>query len=109
MKYKQIPNTNYEVNPQGEVRHTVKRNVMKVQWKRGYPYVRIWNKVCKKKKNYYLHRIVCELFIPKPQTGVYEVGHRVPDRHNYAVTNLEWTTRYDNMQEMHSRLRLRHT
>lgn len=49
-----------------------------------------------KRKNYYVHRLVAEAFIPNPN-GLKEVNHIDYDTLNNAVWNLEWTSRECNI------------
>ena len=49
-----------------------------------------------KKKNFYVHRLVAEAFIPNPQNYTY-INHKDYDRGNNNVDNLEWCTQsYNN-------------
>lgn len=47
------------------------------------------------KKNYYIHRLVAQAFIPNP-LGLPEVNHKDEDKSNNIVENLEWITKKDN-------------
>lgn len=49
-----------------------------------------------KKKNYYIHRLVAEFFVPN-HDNLPEVNHFDSDRSNNHYTNLEWVTRSENM------------
>ena len=47
-------------------------------------------------KNKYIHRLVAEAFIERPD-GLYEVNHLDEDKKNNIVNNLEWCDRkYNN-------------
>lgn len=50
-----------------------------------------------KVKNYYIHRIVAEAFIPNPE-GLPCVNHLDYNRSNNDISNLEWCTQTENMQ-----------
>lgn len=58
-----------------------------------------------KRKNHYIHRLVAEAFLDKPD-GAEVVNHIDYDRYNNRVSNLEWTTQLENVR--HSRFRMRH-
>lgn len=45
----------------------------------------------KKRKNYYLHRVVADLFIPNPNAFP-EVNHKDANKSNNHVSNLEWVS-----------------
>ncbi len=49
-----------------------------------------------KDKNFYIHRIVAELFIPNPK-NLKEVNHIDGDKSNNGASNLEWASRIDNV------------
>ena len=55
--------------------------------KNGYRQVNL----CKegKKKTYYIHRLVAEVFIPNPD-NLPQVNHKDEDKSNNCVSNLEW-------------------
>lgn len=48
-----------------------------------------------KRKNYYIHRLVAEAFIPNPN-GFETVNHKNEDYTDNRVENLEWMSRADN-------------
>lgn len=56
----------------------------------------------KNKKNYYIHRLVAEAFIPNPD-NLKEVNHIDYNKSNNIVTNLEWASRKENLEWSHSR------
>ena len=65
----------------------------------GYRYVTICMEG--KRKNYYMHKLVSEAFIPNPHKRL-EVNHIDGNKANNSVYNLEWCTRSHNMQHAYS-------
>ncbi len=59
-----------------------------------------FSKSCKI-KTYRIHRIVAIHFIPNPNNYP-EVNHIDGNKENYAMINLEWCTRSQNMKHAHS-------
>ena len=89
----------YEVSNTGKVRslNYLGRGITKElkPWKNG-GYRRINLIVAGKKKNFLLHRMVAEAFIPNPDNKP-EVNHKDGDKWNNSVANLEWATRRENI------------
>lgn len=59
-----------------------------------------------KRKNFYIHRLVAEHFIPNCCDGEY-VNHKDFDTHNNRVDNLEWCTQKQNVR--YSAHKMRHS
>lgn len=57
-----------------------------------------------KRKNYYVHRLVADAFVPNPNK-LSEVNHKDFDKRNNAASNLEWVTRSENVQWSKERMR----
>jgi len=53
----------------------------------------------KQKKNFGVHRLVAEAFIPNP-SGKLEVNHKDQNRDNNSIDNLEWVTRKENLKHI---------
>ena len=54
-----------------------------------------------KMKNFYIHRIVAELFINKSCLSKKQVNHIDGDKYNNHHSNLEWVSPKENIQHMH--------
>ena len=63
----------------------------------GYRYMPLHNG--QTSKNFYVHRLVAETFIPNPN-NLPEVNHKDGDKTNNCTANLEWCTRKEN-EDMH--------
>lgn len=91
--YKIIGNSNYLVGSDGSIFSNYINRKMKLKvMPNGYVQVRL-----KGHKERYVHRIVAEAFIEKPNDGLkYEVAHNDGSRSNNNYLNLRWATRSDN-------------
>lgn len=88
----------YLIHPYGLVKSLHKRNqgmLMKTTIRRGYYTVQLSNKLRTTTK--YVHRLVADAFIPKPE-GKDFINHINGDRLDNRVGNLEWVTAAENMQ-----------
>lgn len=61
--------------------------------KAGYPQVVLTKD--KEKKNYSVHRLVAEAFIPNPENKE-QVNHIDRNKENNNISNLEWVTHQEN-------------
>lgn len=61
----------------------------------GYAYVSLSENG--KKTNYYIHRLVAEAFLEKPEGENFVVDHLDHDRRNNMADNLEWVTQKENV------------
>lgn len=61
----------------------------------GRGYLVLGTQIDLQKKNYYIHRLVAELFIHNPDNKK-EVNHLDGNKSNNHVSNLEWVTREEN-------------
>lgn len=108
---KEIPNTiGYFVNESGEVfcnqgkgrkDKSKKVDLYKIKprpGKNGYLRVFIRDIVTNKRKDFYIHRLVAQLFIPNPNNYKY-VNHKDFNRQNNSVSNLEWCTAKHNSEQ----------
>ena len=84
----------YEVSNHGDVRNIVSgRTLCHRNNGNGYVRIELWKD--HKGRKFYVHRLVAEAFIPKPE-GCTEVNHKDLNRANNAVSNLEWVTSSEN-------------
>lgn len=69
---------------------------------RQYPYVEFRHKVNGKikRKRYFVHRLVAELFLPNPN-NLSQVNHIDGNKENSHISNLEWVSPAEN--QLHSR------
>lgn len=61
----------------------------------GYGYLIVGLSKNGKRKNFYLHRLVAEAFIPNPENKP-EVNHKKGNKYDNRACNLEWVTRSEN-------------
>ena len=95
--YKQIENLDYEINSEGIVRRISTKRIKK-SFKRPDGYIGIQLYITKEKvKNYQLHRLIANAFIPNPNNKLY-VNHIDSNRENNSLNNLEWVTFEENVK-----------
>lgn len=63
---------------------------------RGKGYYKVWLYKDKKRKMYYVHRLVAQAFIPNPNNYP-DINHKDENPRNNVVDNLEWCTESYNM------------
>lgn len=80
----------YEITKEGYIINKLRGNILKPKHNnRGYCYVRLGG------KNYYIHRLVAEKYIPNPENKP-QVNHKDGNKDNNNVSNLEWSTAKEN-------------
>lgn len=84
----------YEVSNLGRIRHGTTLVVKTVDsLSSEYPKTQLWVKGCK--KNFLIHRLVADAFIPNPE-GKPFVNHKDANKSNNIASNLEWATPFEN-------------
>lgn len=86
----------YQISNQGRVKSIGygKERIMKPVLCRGYLHVGLWKNGSQ--KWYFIHRIVCQTFIPNTD-NLTQVNHKDEDKTNNKVENLEWCdSKYNN-------------
>ena len=81
---------NYEVRPNGEVVNIKTGKVLK-PCKNAGDYFQVCLNKNGKQKNFYIHRLVAQAFIPNPD-NLPCVNHKDENKTNNNVENLEWCT-----------------
>lgn len=84
---------NSSVQPCG-FRVTTPKNISIFDNGRGYKVAT--TQIQRQKKNYYVHRLVAERYVPNP-LNLPEVNHKDGDKSNNAFWNLEWVDRLGNL------------
>ena len=83
----------YQISNTGKIK-SLRKNIIMKTWKRGsrinnqYETVQLFDKN-KKKKTFFIHRLVAEAFIPNPN-NFREVNHKDENKMNNCSENLEW-------------------
>ena len=85
----------YAVTPEGEVYSYKRKRFMKPSTdSEGYLKVSLYND--NEKKNYYVHRLVGEAYIPNSEIQP-QINHRDENKANNCLQNLEWCdSKYNN-------------
>lgn len=98
----------YQVSNTGEIKRTFKTGKeknLKGSLTSGYPSICL--SAGNSRKTFYIHRLVAEAFLDKPETNeALEVNHKDGDRRNNNVENLEWVTLREN--QLHAMGELNH-
>ena len=85
----------YQVSNLGRMKRVITGRILKSGKNRGgYLYVNL----CKngKYKTHKIHRQVAQAFIPNPENKP-EINHIDEDKSNNVISNLEWSTRKENV------------
>lgn len=87
----------YQVSDKGEIRRFYKGGGTKEVKNRDGLYYTVSLSMKCEKRTYAVHRLVAEMFIPRP-VWCTEVNHKDGNKHNNCVENLEWVTQQENQQ-----------
>jgi len=88
----------YSITKSGKVFSHKKNRFMNLTDFKGYKKVKLRdNKNNQKPKNFLVHRLVADAFIPNPENKP-EVNHINSKRFDNSIENLEWATREENNQ-----------
>lgn len=94
--WKVLPsNQNYEVSNKGRVRN-LDGKILKPN-KNSHRYFRIWLTDKKRKKQFYVHRLVAESFLGICPEGKV-VNHKNANKLDNRIENLEYVTQSENIQ-----------
>lgn len=100
MKTAIVQNGLFEVNEIGEVfriKNGVRTLASQSKTGRNNRYRVVTAHVDGVQRHYYVHRLVAEAFIPKPE-GASEINHKDGNPSNNRVENLEWCSRSENAE-----------
>lgn len=89
----------YAVSDEGEV---ISFHKLKPRENNGGYLCVILCKEGKKPKQFFIHRLVANAFLPNPN-DLPQVNHKDKDRHNNRVSNLEWCTAKENNLHAHGK------
>ena len=87
----------YQISNFGRVKSFYFKNprILKPHKVKGYSNVELYKN--KKKKQFYIHRLVMENFCPIENMNVLDVNHKDEDKSNNHISNLEWMTHKGNL------------
>lgn len=87
----------YQISNFGRVKSFYFKNprILKPHKVKGYSNVELYKN--KKKKQFYIHRLVMENFCPIENMNVLDVNHKDEEKSNNHISNLEWMTHKDNL------------
>lgn len=88
-------NPNYSISNEGEVRRDDTNHIKELRLNRyGYKVVDLYEN--SKRKTERVHRLVANAFISNPDDKP-EINHKDGNKENNHVSNLEWTTKRENI------------
>ena len=98
----------YEISPNGKIRSKDRTMTDKIGRTRSWKgkilnpdiapngYYRVSFSINRKRKQFYVHRLIAEYFIPNPK-NLPQVNHIDGNKLNNSLDNLEWVTVQDNV------------
>jgi hypothetical protein len=86
----------YQISNYGKVK-SLKTNREKKAFLQKFGYLKVQLYDGKKARNYFVHRLVAQAFIPN-YNNLREINHKDEDKTNNSVTNLEWCDRSYNVK-----------
>lgn len=89
----------YQISNKGNVKNTKRNKVLSTGLRRGYPSVILYKSGFR--KNFTIHRLVAEHFIPNPLSKPC-VNHKDGNKENCVEDNLEWVTDKENAHHAHA-------
>jgi len=104
-KWKVIPDSIYSISSHGRIKNNKTKYIKKL-WKHYKGHLKIALRVNKKRKNYFVHRLVAIAFIPNPD-NLPLVDHLDEDKANPHISNLEWVSHSENTKRYYHRKRIR--
>lgn len=93
--------SNYSIHPDGQVQNLKTGKFLKTHGN-GKGYHKVHLIIEGKLKSLYIHRLVAETYVRKPQKShCNQVNHRDGDKSNNCADNLEWLTNGENQRHAH--------
>lgn len=88
----------YEASNKGRIRNKITGHIMtQCPSEKGY-LMTIFRCEDNKSRSIKTHRVIAELFVPGKTKERNEVNHKDGDKNNIAASNLEWSTRKENIR-----------
>lgn len=99
-QWRNIPEKDgYEISDQGRIRHVYQKHSRVLKpFDNGHGYKMISLPERIGRRNYYIHRLVAEAFVPK-EPGRDYIHHGDHDRANNRADNLFWCTQKENVRQ----------